>query len=131
MRRRAAKRTATTDGFAGRTVVVDFDGVLHSYASGWTGVRPQDPPEPGALEFVEWLIENGAHVVIMSTRANRRRGMRAIRHWLRDHGFPALTVTHRKVNAVAYVDDRAVPYAGGNWSACRDSVLHLLPDPVD
>lgn len=116
------------DSFAGRTVAVDFDGVLHSYVSGWTGIRPTDPPEPGAREFVDWLITNGATVVITSTRANRRRGARAIRRWLSEHGFPPLPVTHHKVNAVAYVDDRAVHYRGGNWTSCQHAVRDLLPD---
>jgi hypothetical protein len=111
--------------FAGRTVAVDFDGVLHSYVSRWTGVRPADPPEPGAREFVEWLLAAGARVVVVSTRANRRRGARAIRRWLAEYGFPPLPVTRHKVNAVAYVDDRAVRYSSGNWSACRAAVGEL------
>ncbi|MGW7723109.1 hypothetical protein ACWGJ6_07135 [Streptomyces canus] len=109
----------------GGVVAVDFDGVLHSYTSGWTGYQPIDPPEPGAREFVEWLMDQGAEVVIVSSRANRRRGVRAIRQWLQVHGFPEVEITHRKVRAVAYVDDRAVPYGQGNWGACRSRIAGL------
>jgi hypothetical protein len=108
--------------FTGKTVALDFDGVLHSYTSGWTGWVPADPPEPGALEFVRWLLRHGADVVVVSSRAKTFRGARAVRRWLRAHGFPPLRVTHRKVIAVAYVDDRAVPYRPGDWSHCRDQI---------
>ncbi|MFE9976664.1 hypothetical protein ACFYRD_39715 [Streptomyces hirsutus] len=109
----------------GKVVAVDFDGVLHSYTSGWTGYVPVDPPEPGALRFVHWLIGRGAEVVIVSSRANRLEGAEAIRAWLRTHGFPELEVTHVKVRAVGYVDDRAVPYAPGHWDECKARVSLL------
>ncbi|MEU3031247.1 hypothetical protein ACPCBC_32710 [Streptomyces incarnatus] len=64
--------------------------------------------------------------MIVSTRANTRRGARAIRAWLALHDFPRLTVTDRKVNAVAYIDDRAVPYHRlANWDSCKAQLARL------
>ena len=36
-----------------KTILLDFDGVIHSYTSGWkgAGVIP-DPPVPGAIDFL-------------------------------------------------------------------------------
>src|SRR5690606_19100252 len=50
------------------TVCVDFDGVLHSYVSGWKGgtVIP-DPPVPGAIEWLTKLHES-YEIAILSTR---------------------------------------------------------------
>lgn len=110
-------------------VAIDFDGVLHSYTSGWTGYVPDDPPEPGAREFVDWLQAEGYEVVVVSARAITEEGATAIREWLHTHGFPALQVTDRKVRAAAYIDDRAVPYAGGDWESCRSHVARLAGSP--
>jgi hypothetical protein len=110
-----------------RTVAVDFDGVIHTYASGWTGYEPTDGPEPGALEFIERLISDGYRVVIMSSRAHTADGRRHIQRWLLRYGFPVLEVTAQKVMAVAYVDDRAVPYetGSGSWPAALDRIEAL------
>lgn len=36
-----------------RILCLDFDGVIHSYKSGWLGPRTiVDPPVPGAIEFM-------------------------------------------------------------------------------
>lgn len=44
------------------TVVFDFDGVIHSYKSGWkgAGVIP-DPVVPGIREAIGQLQEHGSH----------------------------------------------------------------------
>lgn len=97
-----------------QTVSCDFDGVLHTYASGWTGYEPLDGVEPGSLEMVNELIELGYRVVVVSSRAHITEGKEAIEVWLARNGFPALEVTHEKVLAVAYIDDRAVPYTTGS-----------------
>lgn len=110
-------------------VVVDFDGVLHSYSSGWTGYEPLDPPEPGAREFVDWLLAQHFEVVVVSARAGTELGAQAIRDWLKDHGFPELRVTDQKVRAAAYIDDRAVAYLGGDWDGCRRNVMRLTAHP--
>jgi hypothetical protein len=118
--------------FTGNVIAVDFDGVLHSYVSGWTGHLPRDPAERGALEFIQWLAACGAEIVVMSARAGAEGGKEAIRDWLREQGFPELTVTDHKVIAAAYVDDRAVPYAAGNWADCQARIARLVrPAPND
>lgn len=113
--------------WTGKTVSVDFDGVLHTYASGWTGVEPTDPPEPGALEFIERLIFMGLKPVVVSSRADTPSGVRHIEIWLHRHGFPQMRVTNEKVQAIAYVDDRAVPYntGSGAWPAVIDQITDL------
>jgi hypothetical protein len=96
-------------------VCVDFDGVIHSYVSGWQGpgVIP-DPPVPGAIE---WLNEIGTRyvVVILTTRAASPDGVRAVRRWLRERGhldWEGVAVTDRKPPAVLDVDDRAGRFEG-------------------
>lgn len=64
---------------------VDFDGVIHSYTSGWKGARCiPDPPVEGALDF---LIEASKtfDVQIYSSRSRYLFGRRAIKKWLMRH----------------------------------------------
>lgn len=108
---------------------VDFDGVLHTYQSGWTGPEPTDPPEEGALVFIDTLISMGLKPVIVSSRADSPEGVRHIENWLEQHGFPALPVSHNKVQAIAYVDDRAVRYDTG--SGAWPQVVEQIKDLAD
>lgn len=107
------------------TIAVDFDGVLHSYTSGWKGPHViSDPPVRGAIEWL-WNLYQRFDVVIVSSRARTWRGRRAIRCWLRDHagnlwpeqcsftrGLIDIPVTNRKVPALVYIDDRAFRFEG-------------------
>lgn len=64
------------------TLVLDFDGVLHSYSSGWKGARViPDPPVPGALEFVVRALDRFT-VAILSSRSHQWGGRRAMKRWL-------------------------------------------------
>ena len=68
---------------------LDFDGVLHSYTSGWKGARNiPDPPVPGALEFVVTALESFT-VAIYSSRSHQWGGRRAMKRWLKDHLYRA------------------------------------------
>lgn len=100
-----------------KTVLVDFDGVLHSYERGWTGPVPEDPPMPGAVEFLEMVNRAGYEIKVFSTRCDRPEGRRAVEEWLAEHGMAKHIsgVTCVKLPAVAYVDDRAVPFTG-DWA---------------
>lgn len=61
---------------------VDFDGVLHSYKSGWQGAMViPDPPVPGALEFLAEALKH-FHVCIYSSRSNQPGGIAAMQTWI-------------------------------------------------
>lgn len=106
-----------------RTICLDFDGVLHSYVSGWKGIEPTDPPTHGAQEFVQDLLNMGYIVVIQSTRADTREGEFAIMSWLQKHKFPVKELQQQENNdqdwisatkpkALLYVDDRGIRFTG-------------------
>lgn len=109
-----------------KTVVLDFDAVLHLYRRGWTGPEPLEPPVPGALEFVRWLLAQGYDVVVSSARADQPDGLHGIVGWLARYGFPALPVTNRKPAAILYVDDRAFRFEG-DFQAVRDALSGSEP----
>lgn len=106
---------------------LDFDGVIHSYASGWKGadVIP-DPPVAGALQFIVDAMERFT-VCIFSSRSNQPGGRAAMIQWLgywsvdRDHGMPgdfdsaawsALQWPLEKPAAFVTIDDRAITFTG-------------------
>lgn len=62
---------------------LDFDGVIHSYNSGWKGAAViPDPPVPGALQFIAEALET-FEVHIFSSRSHQWGGRRAMKRWLR------------------------------------------------
>ena len=64
---------------------LDFDGVLHSYTSGWKGAAViPDEPVPGALEFIFYALPS-FRVAIHSSRSHQWGGKRAMRRWLNLH----------------------------------------------
>ena len=66
-----------------KTLVLDFDGVLHSYAGGWQGAAViADPPVPGALEALVGYLDR-FNVAIVSARSHQWGGRRAMKRWLR------------------------------------------------
>ncbi len=110
-----------------KTVAVDFDGVLHPYSAGWVGSMPADePPMPGAREFLENLHGQGWRIVVFSTRCDHPEGLAGTFVWLDAHDLMQFidSVTHEKPAAVAYVDDRAVPFKG-DWEAVQAGIKEL------
>jgi len=100
-----------------KTIVVDFDGVLHSYRSGWRGptVIP-DPPVPGALAWLEEAVDR-FEIAILSSRSKEDGGIEAMQHWLLDCGLPAavldeLLFPRTKPAAHVYLDDRGWRFEG-------------------
>jgi hypothetical protein len=100
--------------FTPGTVVFDFDGVIHSYVSGWTGWVPTDPPVPGVIQFLNELIAMGYKPVIMSSRAQKEEGVRGIELYLKKYGVDTdkVRITFEKVGAAIYIDDRGFRFNG-------------------
>ena len=98
-----------------KTVVFDFDGVIHSYTSGWQGEDTiLDPPVPGIREALKEIRDAGYEVVVVSTRCATIKGHGAIEAWLYDNGLREYIdkVCKEKPPAVAYIDDRAICFDG-------------------
>lgn len=61
---------------------LDFDGVIHSYTSGWKGASViPDPPVPVALQFIIDAMKY-FEVHIFSSRSRQWGGKRAMKKWL-------------------------------------------------
>lgn len=96
-----------------QTVVFDFDGVIHSYKSGWKGADLiPDPPVPGIREAITEIRAEGYEVIVVSTRCATTEGYGAVRAWLIDHEIVVDDVRTEKPPAIVYIDDRAVCFDG-------------------
>lgn len=104
---------------------LDFDGVIHSYSSGWKGadVIP-DPPVAGAIDFILAAVDH-FHVNIYSSRSGQAGGIDAMQNWLSKHCgddelvFDVLHWPTEKPAAMVTIDDRAVTF-NGTWPRIDD-----------
>lgn len=94
------------------TVVFDFDGVIHSYTSGFLGAdKTPDSVVPGIKAAIDEL-RTGYRVVVVSTRCVSAEGRCAVRRYLRENGIEVDDVTAEKPPALCYIDDRAIRFDG-------------------
>jgi hypothetical protein len=89
------------------TICLDFDGVIHSYTSGWQGATSiPDPPVPGAKEFIEEALEHFT-ICVFSSRSAQYGGRSAMEKWMKEHGFPeGVEFPATKPPAFLTIDDR-------------------------
>lgn len=104
---------------------LDFDGVLHSYTSGWKGadVIP-DPPVKGAIAFVGEAVKY-FRVAIFSSRSNQPGGLEAMQAWLAEHIFRYQT--ERQHATLAKAEARAIQNAI-KWPVEKPPALVTLDD---
>lgn len=98
-----------------QTVVFDFDGVIHSYSSGWQGATViPDPPVPGIEKSLEDIKKSGYEIVVVSTRCASLGGVTAIESWIDKWGLTQCIdkVRKEKPPAIVYIDDRAICFDG-------------------
>lgn len=97
---------------AKKTVVFDFDGVIHSYASGWKGITEiPDDPVKGIREAIAKLRED-YEIVIVSTRCAEVKGIMAMAKWLDAHGIVVDRISDVKPPAIVTIDDRCICFNG-------------------
>lgn len=110
---------------------VDFDGVIHSYSSGWKGADVvSDPPVTGAMA---WLAKAAEHwdVQIYSSRSSQPGGVEAMSAamlvWSKAEGV-SLTVSfpEQKPPAFLTIDDRAICFEG-MWNFDPAALLNFKP----
>jgi len=109
-------------------LLVDFDGVIHSYTSGWKGADiVYDPPVEGAIHFLHEALED-FDVAIYSARSGQAGGISAMKEYIGycdAQEFGADTLTDKlqfpteKPPAFLTLDDRCVQFTG------------TFPDPAE
>lgn len=113
---------------------VDFDGVVHSYTSGWKGATViPDPPVKGALRWL-WTATEWWDVQIYSSRSKDPMAREAMLAWILEHslaefgedhpmsklqdgpdGLYPITFAYEKPAAFLTIDDRAICFEG-DWN---------------
>ena len=98
-------------------VCYDFDGVIHSYASGWKGATNiPDDPVPGAIESIlEILQADGFEVAIFSSRSHQWGGRRAMKRWLRHHLWMWAHASEMRNETIPMMEFRK-----DSWNECAD-----------
>lgn len=98
-----------------KTILIDFDGVIHQYISKWTVPEEiHDDPVAGAFEAIEKYLSR-FEVVIFSTRCKTQAGIKAMKDWFNKFGFDKtneLIFSYEKLPAVLLIDDRAIQFRG-------------------
>ena len=108
-------------------VVLDFDGVIHSYVSGWQGIDVvPDPPVLGIGEEIDRIRAAGYRVVVVSTRCADPAGMGAVMKYLNEHEIKVDAVQAEKPPAKVYVDDRALLF-DGNPKGLLEKIQQFRP----
>lgn len=111
------------------TVVFDFDGVIHSYTSGWQGATCiPDKPVDGIHDALKQIHGHGYEVVIVSTRCATDEGMFAIESWLYKWHLDIYVdkICKEKPPAIVYIDDRAICF-DGNPETLLDKIVNFKP----
>ena len=116
---------------------LDFDGVCHSYTSGWKGAEViPDGAVPGLFEFLE-RVTPFFNVQVFSSRSDQPGGIKAMQDWFivqhkkwrseGGQGYENLEISFpsHKPSAFVTLDDRAITFTG-QWPEL-DFLRHFQP----
>lgn len=104
-----------------KTIALDFDGVLHDYTKGWTGIIPEGKPIPGSLDFVKKILSMNYNIIVFSARLSEKNSYKEMKKWLKEYDFPDLELSNEKPNAEIYIDDRGYRF-DGNFKNALDYI---------
>lgn len=94
-----------------KTIVFDFDGVIHKYSKGWQDGSIYDEPVPGIRELIEELRKE-YKIVIVSSRVKNQVQFQEMFDWLKKYSIKVDDITDKKVPALVYIDDRTILFNG-------------------
>lgn len=120
------------------TLCLDFDGVLHSYKSGWIdhAIIIPDDPVPGMADFLLEASKN-FEICVYSSRSHQEGGIAAMQMWLlnwlvkeltKDVAWPLyklIKFPRHKPSAFVTLDDRALTFRG-KWPT-METLLAFKP----
>ena len=108
-----------------KILLLDFDGVLHAYTSGWKGIDviPDSPVEDigngmTSIEYIRKVIaDDRFEACIYSSRSKEQAGIDAMRAWLLSHKLlpeelEQVKFPTEKPAAFFTIDDRAMCFEG-------------------
>lgn len=105
-----------------KTIVFDFDGVIHKYSAGWKGINNiYDEPVEGIKELIDKLRQD-YEVVIVSTRSSEEIGKQAMEEWLKKYNIQVDYICAIKPPAICYIDDRAISF-NGNTNGLYEKII--------
>jgi len=100
-------------------VMIDFDGVIHSYEKGWNNGEIYGNVIDKAKESIEKLRQK-YEIVIFTTRAAQKTQpldgptseelVKDLKEWLDKNGIYYDKITGDKLGAFAYIDDNAIEF---------------------
>lgn len=111
-------------------ILVDFDGVLHSYRSGWCGVTNiPDQPVPGAIDWLCRALRD-FDVAILSARSHQFGGRWAMKRWLLHRATEHFIWMEWKERASAFssmgfIEDTMVPWDTESRNAAKFLVKRI------
>jgi hypothetical protein len=122
-------------------ICLDFDGVIHSYTSGWEGADVvSDGPVHGAMAAILEYQAAGFEVAVYSSRSSSAHigGIQAMRsaifqwmhaHILEIHGTENMKLVTKATDAIVYprekpaafvtIDDRGIQFKGV-WPSAKE-----------
>ncbi|MFW6310828.1 MAG: hypothetical protein ACOC1K_01185 [Nanoarchaeota archaeon] len=110
-------------------IMIDFDGVIHSYHEGFKDGTIYGYVIDGAKEFIDELRKNH-QIVIFTTRAskgnnpNYKEAIKDIGYWLNENDIYFDFITGDKLPAIIYIDDNAIRFEN-NWKEIKDKIKSL------
>lgn len=117
-------------------LLVDFDGVIHSYRSGWQKGGATVIPDEMVPGFWEWAqeVSRTFDIQVFSARSSAPGGIEAMAAWLQDNRPPGgvgreVSISFPTVKPAAFltIDDRCIQFTGSWAGLGTEQLLAFRP----